>query len=643
MKSKKGLSKFLIHIFTPKFLVALHFGMIASWFLNDRLTPLLFSASISEKSIPIRFGILLIYTSILSLVIYIAVNQFDKSLSKMDARLKTGKNIPKLENVFVKLKTLGQRKWLIVLLMIILSAGISLYIFGDNLNAQWWIIDDHEFMAFLGADGNLPLREIPERLMVDTEVGDIGGKSRYRPSYYFLRLVETSLWGNNPMWFYAFRLLICTIFIFVCWQISSSMIGFLGGLVFTLALMSADYWPEIFSRLGPTESYVVLGLSLFVFGFYGLIKNKPSRASALHCFLIFLGAIISIGSKENMVILAIPIMYLLGNSAAKKQLKISQVVFSLAALLFSALIVYAVLLGLSNKGGRDIYATDVSAFALSEILMNEIRTLPYSIIKYYSLFILTIAISYALIIGGLSGQVSLLKNTPGQVKQNTYHIVLKCLIYIGCVYLLFLSQRVFYAQGWPTGLRYDFPGKLGEMFTLIILINTILEIFSILKTEKFTTLLFKCGYCCLFFITMVQNKYFAYSREYARDNVARTTHFSQYIQRIKRETSPHPDYPIIFQTYAELDFEPIFSTRYFLLANDMPNKVSIQMVDYSSQSFEENTLGRSLASKLEQTSQNGGWVYFSPLLDTSELNGKCYSVGFSGESNPDCISLGRIW
>jgi hypothetical protein len=641
--SKSCVGKLCRQFKTPVFFLSFHFGLIASWFINDYLTPLLFSYSFSEKSIPVKFGILIIYTCIFSILFYLSIDRLKLFVSKIGELPIKRKYHLDFGNLISKIKKIHQYKWLIIILMVILSACTSFYIFGENLNAQWWIIDDHEIMAFLGNDGILPLGEIPHRLMVDTEVGDIGGKSRFRPSYYFLRLLETSLWGNNPTYFYLFRLLICSFFIFVCWLLVKDIIGFFGGFIFTLAVMSSNYWTEIFSRLGPTESYVVLGISLFCFGLYGVFRNRKTKKTVLFCVCVFLGAIISIGSKENMVILVVPIIWMLAASIIKKQLTVSQFISSLSTLLFCALVGYAVLLGLSNKGGRDIYATDVSVSAVSQIIFNEIRTLPYSLIKYYSQTILIIAISYAFVMFGLSASYFIQKNTNIQVKKNIQKIVIRCIVYLGCIYLIFLSQRVFYAQAWPTGLRYDFPGKLGEMFTLIVLIDACLQLFKQLNAKEFSSQIFKYGYSFLFFLLIIQNNNFSYSKEYARDNVQRTVQFTQCIQNIKDQTSNHPEYPIIFQSYDALDFEPIFSTRYFLLANNVPNEVSIYIDGYASQSFEENTLGRSLASKLELTSASGGWVDFSPFIKTAELNGRCYSIGFSGESNLDCISLGKIW
>ena len=641
-----SITKFNKNLYPPKLFLSAHFGFIGSWFANDYLTPLIFSEAFSERSLPIKFGIVLIYTCIFSIGFYVVISQLEliyPKIIKVIQKIFDTKKISIRGKFFLRIKEIYKRKWFKLLLIIGISLLVSFYIFGENLKAQWWIIDDHEMMAFLGDDGHLDLKEIPTKLLLDTEVGGIGGKPRYRPSYYFLRLLETSLWGNKPQYFYITRLIICSFFIFVCWLIVKDVVGFIGGFIFTMAVMSFNYWADIYSRLGPAETYAVLGLSLFCFGFYGYLKKNKSKNTKLCWFCIFLGAIISIGSKENMVLLAIPVLWILADSIIRKRLTISQFIFSAAALSFCAFIVFAVLLGISNRGGQDIYATDVSVSSISIVLINEIRTLPYSIIKYYSLTVLMIAISYVFIIFGLTITTVFQKNAANQIKNNVRKILIRCAAYLGCIYLIFLSQRIFYAQGWPTGLRYDFPGKLGEMFTLIFLIGACLQLFNELNVKRFVTLSFKFGYCILFSVLIIQNNYFFESRESARINAQRTNLFTKHINQIKEEVSFHPDYPIVFQSFEVLDYEPIFSTKYFLQANKVPNKIMLNANGYASQSFLENTLEKTLATKIEQTSLNGGWVGFSPLVNIADLKGECFNLDFSGTSNSDCINLGKIW
>lgn len=630
----------------PKLFLSVHFGFITSWLANDHLTPLFFNEVFSERHLLIKFGIVLIYTCFFSVGFCFIISQFELLFPKILISIQPffdRNKINALGKLFFRIKEIFHSKWFILLLISIISILVSFYIFGENLNAQWWIIDDHEFMAFLGDDARLDLKEIPAKLLSDTEIGGFGAKPRYRPSYYSLRLLETSIWGNNPQYFYFLRLMICSFFIFTCWLILKDIIGLVGSFIFILAVMSFDYWAEIFSRLGPAETYPVFGISLFCLGLYGHLRHKKPKNVTLNWFCVFLGAVISIGSKENMVLLAIPIIWLLVDSIIKKRLTISQSFFGIIILLFCALVVVAVLTGISNRGGRDTYATDVSVTSLSMLLINEIRTLPYSIIKYYSLTVLMIAISYAIIVFGLSIIVFFQKDKSKQIKNNVRKILIKCVVYMGCVYLIFISQRIFYAQGWPTGLRYDFPGKLAEMFTLVILITACLQLFKEVSANKLLTPILIFGYCLFFVIIIIQNNYFFESKEYARNNAQRTTLFTQHINQIKDEVASHPEYPIIFQSYDELDYEPVFSVKYFFQTYQIPNKVMVNILGYTSQSFPKNSLGYSLASKLEQTSANGGWVGFSPSVSIYDLNGDCYSLDFSGESNSGCIDLGKIW
>ena len=76
-------------------------------------------------------------------------------------------------------------------LLLVAGAGVVAYaLFGSMLGAKWSPIDDHEIMWFLGPDGRIGWSEIPRVLMTQTEVGHFGGAlARYRPSYYFLRVL----------------------------------------------------------------------------------------------------------------------------------------------------------------------------------------------------------------------------------------------------------------------------------------------------------------------------------------------------------------------------------------------------------------------------------------------------------------------
>jgi hypothetical protein len=638
--------KILEIVDTNILILSFHFGLLASWLANEKLTPLLFSEEFSERSLFIKFVILLIYATFFTIGFYFLLNQLESIFLKIKSANNKyfGKRSFLIQRrLFLELGEIFDKKWFKLLFIIFISLLASFYIFGENLKAQWWIIDDHEIMAFLGDDGNLDLKEIPNKLLADTEVGGFGAKSRYRPSYYFLRLLETSLWGNNPQLFYLTRLIICSFFIFVCWLIVKDNVGFIGSFIFTMAVMSFNYWTDIFSRLGPGETYVVLGFSLFALGIYGHLNNSKRKSAISNWFCVFLGATISIGSKENMIFLVIPLSWVLADSIIKKRLTKSQLLFSTATFLFCFFIVIAILMGISNIGGRDMYGTDVSVSTLLTTLFNEIRTLPYSLLKYFSYTILITALSYGFVAFGLTIFSVFQKYSTDQLKNNNQKILKRCVAYLGCIYLIFLSQRLFYIQRWPTGIRYDFPGKLGEMFTLIILIEACLKLFKEFNVRKFIVDFFKIGYCFLFFFVIFENNCFLGLQKSAQENVQRTALFTDHINQIKEIASSYPDHAIVFQSFDAMDFEPILSIKYFLEAYNVHNKTYLKLNSYNSGSFSEGTRENSLALILEQTSKNGGWVGFSPFVNSILIKGECFSIDFSGVSNTDCINLGRIW
>ena len=90
-----------------------------------------------------------------------------------------------------------------LLLIACLSGAISFILIGRQIyQANWGLIDDHEIFHFLGPGLRLPLADIWSTLLAKTEVGSLQG--RFRPGYYTVKLIETSLWGSNVhLWYLA--------------------------------------------------------------------------------------------------------------------------------------------------------------------------------------------------------------------------------------------------------------------------------------------------------------------------------------------------------------------------------------------------------------------------------------------------------
>jgi len=631
---------FIGNINLARLLICFEFSLMLAWLLYDRISPTIFNAIYSDGGILSKLGTLFLIALFFTCSMYVLVSLIARGWKII--RKNTQSHIEE-ENRSTTTPFFESSKTVIILIVVGLSILLSFLMFGENLNAQWWIIDDHEIIFYLGEDGELDIKEIPLRLMRDTEVGTFGMNPRFRPIYYFLRLLESALWGNRPGLFYLFRIAICAFLVFTLWYCTKDILGIFGSFIFAMAVMSFQYWADIFSRLGPSESYAVLGVSLFCLGFTRYWKNEGRKNALLTWFLIFVGVVIAVGSKENMVLVILFVVWMFVDAAIKKRLTHSQIIFSVLSLLFSIFIVGVILLGIINNQNRNIYATDVSISTIFTILKNELRTFPFSLIKYYSNTIVIMIISLSVVISGLAIRFGFQNRGKMIEKRAVRKIILECIAYLLVVYILFLSQRVFYTQRWPTEIRYDFPGRLGEVATLVILIYTCLQLFKKIGISQFDQVFFRAGYVALFAIVIFQNNYFSAARAYTQDNVRRTVQFAQQIEYIKHETLDFPEYPIIFESHDVMDHEPIFSVKIFLSAYGVRNPISIRMHGYSSQSMDIDPSVKGLAENMERVSKEGGINGFVALDALKDQAGNCYSIDFSAPSVTDCINLGQIW
>ena len=183
----------------------------------------------------------------------------------------------------------------ILIFLISFSILFGFILLRHNLDAKWSIIDDHEIMHFLGSDRNIPFNEIP-KLIFQTEIGSYGDSLRYRPSYYVLRIFETFLWGDNPQLWYAARILFLIIFLFVVSSLVTKQLGVFIAVPFTIFIMTGNYWPDILTRLGPSEIYAVPGIALYAYGLYQIMNTTVIRkVQVIHWLSFFIGGMIAIG------------------------------------------------------------------------------------------------------------------------------------------------------------------------------------------------------------------------------------------------------------------------------------------------------------------------------------------------------------
>lgn len=250
------------------------------------------------------------------------------------------------------------REKTIISLILLVTVLLSMQ-WIPTLNAWFGIIDDHGLIHFH--------HQLEENTLVETlkqtEVGEYGHTKRFRPIYFIFKFIEIELWGKTPSEWYLFRVLIYSYFVLVSLLLiyRQNFSRELKLLIYSFAIffMTRYYWSGIFTRLGPSEVYAVLGVGLIIHSY--LIKR-------LSVFMLFLGLIISIGSKENFVFLPLYIFILKMRKPISPSMWIT--------LILSSLFAGYVLLGFAPalvSSGSDIYGVQVDLLTRIQKFLGEFK------------------------------------------------------------------------------------------------------------------------------------------------------------------------------------------------------------------------------------------------------------------------------
>jgi hypothetical protein len=248
-------------------------------------------------------------------------------------------------------------------------------LFGSLRHAELRLIDDHEIVRFLGVDHSLALAEIPD-VLAGTEVGAWGHGTRLRPVYFLFRLLETTWWGDDMALWYTARLVAVAIvgatvafLLLRALTTPETKLGRFAALAaaafgFGVATVLLPAWGDIASRLGPSEIYVALGLVPFTIGAID-VWREPSRRHGW--ILLLVGYLVIVGSKEDGILLALPLALLLWlkfRDAGRPFLLWTVTAISAIA---TAYIVLGIGLGLAGAGG-DTYGESRSISGFVETI-----------------------------------------------------------------------------------------------------------------------------------------------------------------------------------------------------------------------------------------------------------------------------------
>jgi len=508
------------------------------------------------------------------------------------------------------------------------SIIVVLSLLGENVDAKWGALDDHEIMWFLGDDGKASWSEFPGLLM-KTEVANAGYHARFRPSYYIVRVAETILWGDSPRLWYIARLVMFALSFALFWRALSWWIGVLPAVLVVLYCLTYPFWADIWCRLGPGEIYCVLGTAMFVFGMGALIRSalrggsvRP-RLGLAHWLLATAGAFLAMGSKENFLVMLLPLWALVLLLLVKKRFDKTAAVCSVLTSAYGLFIMVVTLKGLHYLG-RDVYGSDVSAGYRMGLAVRGVRQVVGEIRKWDVAAVSALAGAFAARLRDI---------------RKLFRPLVRTAVILMCLLALYISQFVFYDGHWPHEYRYDFPGVLAYPLYWVVLAVLGLDILRIAGTNPRLIGVFKWAVVVLvFFLTF--NRGFNDIRWRCKSNVRRTVHFTLGIENAVSRLRQEPERPVIVQCHSRLDREPSVAIERFLSAGGIGNPLYLKLVcdgPAGNSADLEKHFGKTTVEK----SLKGGEGYLPlPELPTDKA---CFALGLSGLPVGTCESLGQLW
>jgi len=516
------------------------------------------------------------------------------------------------------INVISDKKWIFLVnkykdwVIVIFSIAFSIFLLGGNLKARWSFVDQ-----------KINLFEIPS-LISKTEVSKWGESVRYRPSYYFLRIFESYVWRGNLYLWYIARIAFLAYFLFVLVKIISEKLSLLAGFAVAVFVMTSSYWPEILVKLGPAETYGVLGLSIYAYSFYKIFQaNSVKRSSIFWWIGILFGGLISAGSKENLIIFILPSIYLLFKCFNYKNIDL-KFIFPLFHVLYSLFIGIGIYIAVS-KTGHDVYM-NVITFKDRWLLFKS------NIPKTFGLFFVKDFIEITLII-----YLWQLRRIPfNKFLSKTKNII----FFLAFLFFAYLSQVVYYGGGFPGNSRYDFPAILIKQ---VFIITGVGGLFNLLISMKGKVKKLSKGSLVILSIYVIFNFFnsgFGSIFSYIEKNVVMTNNFSSHLDLFVKVTSENPDYPVIFRSRRIWDYEHVFSIYRYINFLGVKNDLYL---DYEDKDFEtKKGLEQFLSKTLIDISKNGmsnERLNFKPYVPkTIETNCIDYNMSYIKESS-GCIKI----
>lgn len=520
--------------------------------------------------------------------------------------------------------------------VLVLLIGFGFYLWGANLYAGWWILDDHYIIEFIGRTAYMPLDHVVPILVSNGQVIPFAA-GRLRPVFWIFQALEAVIWGDQPFLWYFFRIGIFILASLATWRLLKPLLGGLNSFLFTLFLLSFRFWGGIFTRLGTAETYALLALTGYSLAVVQLLTDSVQTRRLTKWqvrglwALLGLSALVCMGAKENFLVLLLPNVLLLLYLVWKRKLSLGGII-ALGISTGYGLIAFASLLSKNAERGVDEYGNSVQVTSRLEQVFTGFE----SSFLTRNQFLEFACIS--LIVAG--GILFLWRRRDGEGLHQVSRDVLRSVLVAVALLALAVSQLYFYNGSLPQSNHYDFPFALVQPFWGLIGLLLLLAIVSKTLKRPFVT-----RFVSLLIAMSLGGWIFLGGYEPARaasaDNVERTQRFASDLALIESTARQDPNIPIIFDTHSGTDYGASYSVSIFLRHDGVTNPFFLRYAGIDPLDADP-PLRKIMANHLYRIS-NGAEAspYYAPF---TEFRGdSCYGIGFSGASAPPCTFIVRIW
>jgi hypothetical protein len=508
------------------------------------------------------------------------------------------------------------------LIIAALSGALSFWLIGRQIyQASWGLIDDHDIFDFLGPGLHLAPSQIWHTMMTKTEIGTLAG--RFRPTYYAVKLTETSLFGADVHLWYLANAVGFTVFLASLWWFMRRFVGIWLAGALTLYISLLRLWTGIWSRLGPSEIGGATCTGVMIFATYFVLFSGSARIRVLNAILLALATVALTGMKETFIPLAVGTFAVLVLAGIRKNLSLPMIAVLMLLVIAGVGGVAAVVQKQVLASGTDFYANPIGTW---QVLQFAVRGYLVALLRTSWLFLIPILL------------FKVLRVIPPRPLRAW---ITDCWIAFGAYTFLVVTyalQCALYRSSFPLHSRYDFPAMLLVPLTVCILAC---ETFYTMRPhfpEQTIDRAQLATAAALFLFTMG----FAYVGKgpsltaAVQTNIETTNAFYNELQLALHAAAKSPDSPIILEAYGPGAYEPVFSLPRYLTAFGARNRISVRS---HPDTISYGKLYDGLQLALDQLEQAGG-DGMVPLRESLAGHPEgCVSIAINGSPEPGCAGF----